>query len=192
MDMVMASLAGAKLTMFKPLRKLLILYFGKVNHMAGKRKKNTSKKNTGGGVQVGGNVDTGGGDFVGRDKKVVVGERGVVVGGNVSNSNIVTGDGNLVNLEQAFAPVYEAIERKALHPEQKADLKADVKEIEAEAAKGDKADEGFLARRLRNLRRMAPDILDVMIASMGGPVSAGTAILKKLMAKAKEEAGSPA
>ena len=67
-----------------------------------------------------------------------------------------------------------------------------MKEIEAEAAKGDKADEGFLARRLRNLRRMAPDILDVMIASMGGPGSAGTAILKKLMAKAKEEAGSPA
>ena len=49
-----------------------------------------TKINTGGGAYVGGNVDTGGGDFTGRDKTTVsAGEGGMAAGGNISDSTIV-------------------------------------------------------------------------------------------------------
>ncbi len=61
-----------------------------------KNKPAEQKINTGGGAYIGGDVSTGGGDFVGRDKVVVVGSRGVAIGGNVSGSTIITGDGNVI------------------------------------------------------------------------------------------------
>ena len=59
-------------------------------------KKKSSRTPNQGGTHIEGDIFTGGGDFVGRDKIVSGGERSVVVGGNVNNSAIVTGDGNLV------------------------------------------------------------------------------------------------
>ena len=52
---------------------------------------------TGGGSYVGGNVNTEGGDFVGGDK--IDNNRSVNIGGNASNVQIVTGDGNTVSQE---------------------------------------------------------------------------------------------
>jgi hypothetical protein len=39
---------------------------------------------------------TGGGDIIGRDKSISAGDHSTVVGGEVSNSDIVTGDDNEV------------------------------------------------------------------------------------------------
>jgi hypothetical protein len=51
-----------------------------------------------------------------------------------------------------------------------ADLKADVKDIQQEIKKGKKADNEFIARRLRNIKRMAPEILEVVVATIVNPV----------------------
>ncbi len=89
---------------------------------------------TGGGAYVGGDVNTGGGEFVGRDKKVSGGERSVVIGGSVSGSTIITGDHNTVaQPTNLFAPVYEAIQRSPRSAQDKEDLTAEVREIEAAA-----------------------------------------------------------
>jgi hypothetical protein len=107
----------------------------------------------------------------------------------VTGSTIVTGSGNTVtNAHNAFVPVYRAIEESARPPEKKADLKAETAEIEAEVAKGDKADESFLARRLRSLVAMAPDIAEVVMAALSGPGAAVAAIVKKVTEKVKSEA----
>ncbi|GAB4468306.1 MAG: hypothetical protein Kow0070_31560 [Anaerolineales bacterium] len=152
-------------------------------------KKDKKEIHTEGGAYIGGNVNTGG-DFVGRDKKVSAGERGVVIGGNVSGSTIVTGDHNIVggavNLSQVFAPVYEAIQRSPRPAQDREDLTAEVREIEA-AAVQPQVDEPWLARRLRNLKKMAPDIAEVALAALSGPGAVVSSAVKKIAARVKGE-----
>jgi len=135
-------------------------------------------------------IHTEGGDFVGRDQIVQAGERGVAIGGNVSGSTIITGDGNVVNsaaLEAVFAPVYQAIETSARPAGEKADLTADVREIQ-EAVAAPEVDASWLGRRLRNLKRMAPDIAEVLLAGLSGPQAVVSETVRKIAAKARAEA----
>jgi hypothetical protein len=66
-----------------------------------------------------------------------------------------------------------------------------VKEIQitiTEAAqKNNQMDEGFLPRRFRNIARMAPDVLDVVVATLANPLAGLGAAVKKISQKAKEE-----
>ncbi len=58
----------------------------------------------------------------------------------------------------------------------------------AEAAqKHEKVDEGFLSRRFRNIARMAPDVLDLVVATLANPLAGLGVTVKKLAEKAKEE-----
>ena len=158
--------------------------------MSKKKQTNDSSISTAGGAYIGGNVHTGGGDFVGRDKIVSAGERGVAIGGNVSGSTIITGDGNIVGSDlrqQVFAPVYRAIEQSNRSAQEKADLRAEVEEIEA-AIQQPQVDEGWLGRRLRNLQRMAPDIAGVLLAGLSGPQAVVAEVVKKIAARVKESA----
>lgn len=161
--------------------------------MAKRRKPEKRDIDTGGGAHVSGNVNTGGGDFVGRDKKVTAtGPGSIAVGGSVTGSQLVTGSGNVIvdKIETVFAPIYRQIDtHPALPPGDKADLKAETQDLEAELKKGDAADEGFLARRLRNIRRMAPDILDVILAAMGGPAPGFGMVAKKVAEEMKRSGG---
>ncbi len=146
---------------------------------------------TGGGAYIGGNVDTGGGDFVGRDKNVRARERGVAIGGSVSGSTIVTGDGNVVGrnaVHQYFQPVYERIERLALPAEDRADLKDEVRAVEEAAAKGEQADEGALGKHLRNIKRIAPDILEVVLSTLQSPAAGFSAVARKVAARMQQDA----
>ena len=153
------------------------------------------KTNTNGGASIDGNVNTGGGDFVGRDKNINVGQGGVVIGGSVSNSMIVTGDNNMVGStitqkEDYIQNIYKAIEaRPDIKHVEKEDLKSAVKEIAAEDAKGEDADESFIARRLRNIRRIAPDILDVTLTAITNPAAGFGMVAKKVAEKMKADAG---
>ncbi len=140
---------------------------GIVNSIIAGRDVNVTNISTGGGAYIGGGVNTGGGEFTGRDKNVLLGERAVYIGGNVQGSTIVTGDENRLGAgEPAFAPVYRAIENASLPAQDKADLTAEVQEIEAEVAKGDGVDESFLGRRLRSLRRISPEIARMVEAAL--------------------------
>ncbi len=147
----------------------------------------TDKKiNTNGGAYIGGNVNTGGGDFVGRDKKITVGQSGVHIGGNVNNSNIVTGNNNAVGSTIAqkaeyIHNLYAKIEsRPNTDPLDKEDLKSALAEIVEEDNKGENADESFIARRLRNIQRIAPDILEVALATIADPAAGFGMVAKKV------------
>ena len=150
----------------------------------------TDKKiNTKGGAYIAGNVNTGGGDLVGRDKKVTVKEGGVYIGGDAKNNTIVTGDGNTVGVElqQIFAPVYQAVQQSDLPEQTKSDLQAEIEEVEGEIVKADDLNESFLARRLRSIKRMAPDIFELLVASLSGPGAVISTVGKKIAEKVKAE-----
>jgi guanylate kinase len=79
--------------------------------------------------------------------------------------------------------LFKRVNRKL--PSRPANVQEQVKKIEKEAAKGEKADPAKLEGSLVKLARMAPDILDVILASLGGPVTGFTAVFKKIADRAK-------
>jgi cell division septum initiation protein DivIVA len=115
-----------------------------------------------------------------------------VAAGNITTNKTATGL-SAAEIKQLFNQLYSAIEANAKTSlADKEDLKAEVKEIQstvAEAAqKNEKVDEGFIAHRFRNIVRMAPDILDVVVATLGNPLAGMGVTVKKIAEKAKEEA----
>ena len=145
--------------------------------------------NTEGGAYIGGGVNTGGGDFVGRDKNISGGAGSVVVGGSVTGSTVITGSGNTVggSTQNIFAPVYQAIQSASLPAQQKEDLSAEVEEIEGQIVKSEAVDESFLARRLRGVKRMAPDIFEILLAALNGPGAVVNAVARKVAERVKAE-----
>lgn len=132
------------------------------------------------------------------DKKkkggISAGDNSVVVGGSVQGSNIVIGSNNTVtNNSVNIAPLFDELYRKLdthkdLAPETKRDVKEELKEIQS-ALEASQPDESFLARRFRNLKRMAPDIADVALETLKNPIGGVAEIIKKVAKKAAEEAG---
>ena len=117
-----------------------------------------------------------------------------VAGGNITTHQTTTGLSE-AEMKQLFDRLYAAIETRAETPTaNKEDLKAEVKEIQStitEAAqKNEKVDEGFLSRRFRNIARMAPDVLDVVVATLANPLAGLGVAVKKIAEKAKAETGS--
>lgn len=117
-----------------------------------------------------------------------------VAGGNISNQQTTTGV-SAAELSRLFDQVYGAIDaRPNASPAEQNDLKAEVQEIQTavtSAADTKKPlDEGFLARHFRNIARMAPDILDVVVSTLGSPLAGLGVVARKIAAKAKEEAGA--
>lgn len=119
------------------------------------------------------------------------GDRSVVIGGDVKGSNIVSGDNNTVgihntNLSSSFKTIYRFVDsHPTLKPAEKEDAKAELKDIET-ALEETRPDEDFLARRLRNLQRMAPDIVDVVFETLKNPVSGVATVMQKIAKKMSE------
>ncbi|MEJ5241530.1 MAG: hypothetical protein WHS87_10070 [Anaerolineales bacterium] len=119
---------------------------------------------------------------------IQAGDRSVVIGGDASNNIIITGDGNVAHLSSPFEPIYRRLaEDPRLDATEKADARAELQEIEAEARKPT-ADESFLERRLRNLRRIAPDILDVVLATLASPAAGFSLVARKVAERMRAEA----
>ncbi|MCP5096606.1 MAG: hypothetical protein GY943_13720 [Chloroflexi bacterium] len=159
------------------------------------------------GVNVGGNV---GGSIVTGDKNTVV--QGDQVQGDKVSGDKVGGDkisvGNISNssnlaigrdaqahqgisgdaLKAIFQTVHQKIQERDEDPNvDKAEIINEVKKIEVEATTEAKPNENKLERWIRNLANMAPDIVEVMVASMAGPVTGATAVLRNIIAKVKKE-----
>lgn len=116
-----------------------------------------------------------------------------IAGGNITTHQTTTGL-SAAEIKQLFDGLYTAIEANAkASPAEKEDIKAEVQEIQStvtEAAqKNEKVDEGFLSRRFRNIARMAPDVLDVVVATLGSPLAGLGVAVKKIAEKAREDAG---
>jgi hypothetical protein len=69
----------------------------------------------------------------------------------------------------------------------KAELQVIQSTVTEAAQKNEKVDEGFLSRRFRNIARMAPDVLDLVVATLANPLAGLGVTVKKLAEKAKEE-----
>ena len=93
------------------------------------------------------------------------------------------------NFERLFELLEEKIKARPADPNvDKGEIQAQVNQIKAEAAQGEKANPNKLERWIRNLAGMAPDVVDVMVASLGGPISGITAVIQKIAARVKAEA----
>ncbi|HLO18047.1 MAG TPA: hypothetical protein VK206_24665 [Anaerolineales bacterium] len=95
------------------------------------------------------------------------------------------------NFERLFELLEEKIKARPEDPNvDKQEIQEQVNQIKAEAAQGEKANPNKLERWIRNLAGMAPDIVDVMAASLGGPISGLTAVIQKIAARVKAESGN--
>lgn len=139
-------------------------------------------------------IHTGGGDYYGQVEvggDFVRGHQTKVIG----NGNVV-GDGtthqglSADEVARLFAVIADQVARRAdLPPADRADLQAELQEVQAEVAKGEQADESALARRLRNIKRMAPDILDVVLATFTNPPLGLLTVCRKVAERLRADAG---
>lgn len=128
----------------------------------------------------------------GRERVVSAGDGSVVIGGDVNQSLIVTGNYNRINIHSKFQEIYEKVdENPQLSSVDKSDLKSELQAFEDEDKKGPESNEGFLAQRLRNIKRIAPDIVDVVLATIANPAAGFGMIAKKVAEKMKAEAAQP-
>jgi hypothetical protein len=134
-------------------------------------------------VHIGGGVYIQKGDFVGRDKNVSVEAGGINVEGDAEINQQTALQNKLIE-----SLLKQIDQRPNTPPEDVDDLKNNVQEFKAEADKGEQADDSFLARRLRNIKRIAPDIGEVLIATVTNPVAGFAMIVKKV---AERAAASP-
>ncbi len=125
-----------------------------------------------------------------------------VIKGTISGGVVVQGRNADVKVEQQmgvdaqelaalFDKVYERINSRTEDPDvDKDEITSVVKQVENEAGKGEDANQVKLARWMEHLGKMAPDILDVIVASLGGPVSGFTVVFKKIAERARVAAAT--
>jgi hypothetical protein len=92
------------------------------------------------------------------------------------------------NFDKLFELLEERINARPEDPNaDKQEIQEQVNQIKVEAAKREQANPKKLERWIKNLAGMAPDIVDVMAASLGGPLSGLTAVIQKTAARVKAE-----
>ncbi|MGD8752440.1 MAG: hypothetical protein PVG14_13515, partial [Anaerolineales bacterium] len=96
---------------------------------------------------------------------------------------------NAEQVARLFERINIEIDAKEMSETDKQDLKADIKELKVEAEKGDQADDSFIMRRLRNIQRMTPDILEVVLAALTNPAAGFTLSVQKIARKMRAEGG---
>lgn len=154
--------------------------------------------------QIGNTINTGGGEYVGGDKTVGDTVHGDKVGGdkisvgNISGSSgIAIGRGAQAHVQQGisddslkafFQIVHRTVQERPEDPNVgRAEIEAEVQKIETETTQQAEPNENKLERWIKNLASMAPDIVDVMAASLAGPVAGATAVLQKVINRVKQD-----
>jgi hypothetical protein len=130
-----------------------------------------------------------------KKKEIGAGNGSVVIGGNVQGSNIIVGNNNTVsnqsiNLVNFFDAIADAVDKQiALKPNEKNDIKAELQEIQT-ALEEPELDETFLARRFRNIKRMAPEIVEVAFETLKNPIGGVAEVIKRISKKMAEDANA--
>ncbi|HCR71197.1 MAG TPA: hypothetical protein DIW23_07130 [Anaerolineae bacterium] len=120
------------------------------------------------------------------------GNGSIVIGGNVTGSNVVQGNNNIVtnqtiNLTPLFQTIYQKVDESPnITSSNKEVVKAELAEVKT-ALESKQPDESFLERKFRVLKSMAPDIVDVAIETLKNPVSGVAEIIKKVANKMAED-----
>ena len=127
--------------------------------------------NSGGGPIITGRVDNRGGTIKGRSDHYDTG----------------------MNADEVAALFEKVFSRIESHPDlslvEKEDVRQEVEEVRDELSNNEQPNESFILRRLRNIGRMAPDILDVVLATIMSPAAGFGMAAKKIAEKAKASAG---
>jgi hypothetical protein len=108
--------------------------------------------------------------------------RGVIRGRSDQYQSGISADEASKLFESLFARIDQ---HSRLSKDDKADLKVEVQEVREELEKNEDANESFILRRLRNIGRMTPEILEVTLATITNPVAGFGMIASKIAAKAK-------
>jgi len=120
------------------------------------------------------------------------GNGSIVIGGNVTGSNVVQGNNNIVtnqtiNLTPLFQTIYQKVDESPnITSSNKEVVKAELAEVKT-ALESKQPDESFLERKFRVLKSMAPDIVAVAIETLKNPVSGVAEIIKKVANKMAED-----
>ena len=118
---------------------------------------------------------------------------GISIKGNVTikNSKVAGRDNvekKITNVNVSFAPVYHALkENTTIPPETKKAVEESIKEVEQEVKKGNKANGSFIQERLKNIQKMAPDIAEVLVATLLNPAAGISLAVKKVLGKVQAE-----
>jgi hypothetical protein len=126
------------------------------------------------------------GDKVGGDKISVgdVSGTGIAIG-REAQAHVTTGSDQAA-FAKAFAQIYTAINARPADPDvDKDEISETVKAIEAEAQKGEAANERKLTRWLHSLADMAEDIFDVTVAALTGPQAAAATVARRAAVQSK-------
>lgn len=131
------------------------------------------------------------GDKVSGDKITVgniSGDGAVAIGrGAEATANQGVGGADLTALFQA---IYRQIETRPADPNvDKEEVTGTVQKIEQETAKGEQANLTKVERWLGHLAEMAPDILEVTVATLTNPAAGVATVIRKIAEKARPEAG---
>jgi hypothetical protein len=122
----------------------------------------------------------------------------IQIGGSVSGSNLVVGNHNRITqsngsqadeIAKLFAIIYQKIEARPEDPKvEKEEITQAVQRIEHETTKGAEANPDKVERLLKTVGGMAPDIGEVILATLTSPASGIATVIRKIAQKAKEEA----
>ena len=129
---------------------------------------------TGGGAHIGGNVNTGGGDFVGRDR---------IVQGNEIRANQISSQ----DLQRLFEPLMKSILEVPASNQPDALNKAE--ELKQEVAKGNAADDSKMGKLIDGLIGLVPSAVTGIASIFASPILGGLAgpvtqfILDKIQGK---------
>lgn len=130
-----------------------------------------------GSIHIGGNVGPG----------AAIGMNASVKATNIAGRDINIGS-NAQDVSAAFAQIYAAVDARSFPTETVAqEVREAVEIIEAENEKGDEANEKVVRMSFRTLAQMAPDILEVAIATFINPALGISMVVKKIAEKAKAE-----
>jgi len=129
-----------------------------------------------------------------------VAQPGSITVGNVEGTGIAIGHGAGASVQQGlsgsdvarlFATVYRRIDERPDDPAVDRDeIAVTVREVEQEAAKGADADPDKVEGWLRRLAGLAPDVLEVTLATIANPVAGVTLAVRKAAERVRAEFGS--
>jgi hypothetical protein len=118
---------------------------------------------TGGGAYFAGPVEVSGGVLVGRGQHVA----GDFVQVDQRRAS--------VSIEAVFRPIRQAVATAALRPDQQTEALQALRDLEAEAGKGEGADDGRLARLVDGLVDLVPGAVSAVVSAFASPVLGGIA-----------------
>ena len=109
---------------------------------------------------------------------------------NIKQGDIVGGNQfkTIINTENWFSPIYQAVSKRPKTSARKREiLRNNVEEIETEIQKGANADKKFISQRIESLKKMAPDILEIVLATLANPVGGISLVVTKLAIKVSKD-----